>query len=99
MLDLIFYFFNMKIDKTHNDIHAFCPVINKEMAVKLAVQYIKENNIEVLDINNPSVGNGDNQDYWAIDFRIEQEPMRLPPFITVLINKNTGNDIHMGPRL
>lgn len=59
-----------------------------ENAIALTQDYIRNNNIAVLDINNPYETIA-NDDYWYITFGIKPEPVVLPPYRTFNVEKKT----------
>ncbi len=71
-------------------------VSDKEEAIGMAQQFVRNFDIEVLDIGNP-VGVIDQGDVWHIIFATPQEPDPLPPFRSFNIHKDTG-DIYEVPQ-
>ena len=64
--------------------------ISKEEAIKLVQNYIRKQNINVIDINTPSEIRGEHDDFWSISYAIEQEPVVLPPFRSFNVHKDDG---------
>lgn len=78
---LIIFVVNHKGNPIQTGIAPEYQVIEKAMAIEFARTYIIKNDIEVIDINNPSeVIEDKDAEYWNISFEVEQEPVPLPPF-------------------
>ncbi len=64
--------------------------ILKEEAIKLVQDYIRKQNIKVIDINTPSEIREYDDSWVSITYAIEQEPVFLPPFRSFNVHKDTG---------
>ena len=71
--------------------------IDRQTTIAYAQDYLRKNNIDVLDINNPHEVI-ERDDYWYVSFEIKPESVPLPPYRSFNVDKKTGETYEI-PRL
>jgi len=80
---------NNKEGNNKTNVNTENQVVDKNTAIKLVQEYIRENNITVIDISVPiDIREDKDNGIWSMSFEIEQEPVPLPPFRSFNVHKD-----------